>query len=175
MSTDRRVGQRRIAQAGAAYAKEKHLESKISLQEMMQKIEREIDANAGIYPYNDGKLTVDELLRRSGKSAAYLQKNTSKVKELKREVNAWIGRIKGQIASGAPSVRREVNSRVKAANKQLDEIRQNYHEAELQLTRVTAALADATRKIGELEKKNTELLKQLAGSTVVSLKPEQRK
>lgn len=175
MSTDRRVGKRRIAQAGAAYAKEKHLESKISVQEMMQKIELEIDANGGLYPYNDGKLTVDELLRRSGKSAAYLQKNTPKIRELKHEVNAWIGRIKGQIASGAPSVRREVNSRVKAANQQLDDIRQAYSESELQLTRVTAELADATRKIGELEKRNTELLKQLAGKTVVPLKPEQRK
>lgn len=175
MSTDRRVGKRRIAQAGAAYAKEKHLESKISVQETMQRIELEIDANGGIYPYNDGKLTVDELLRRSGKSAAYLQKNTPKIKELRHEVNAWIKRIKGQVATGAPSVRREVNARVKVANKQIDEIRQNYHEAELQLTRVTAELADATRKIGELEKRNTELLKQLAGKNVVSLKPEQRK
>ncbi|MGY4608590.1 DNA repair exonuclease SbcCD ATPase subunit [Bradyrhizobium sp. USDA 4474] len=175
MSTDRHVGQRRIAQAGAAYASEKHLESKISLEEMMGKIEGEIDANDGIYPYNDGKLTVDELLRRAGKSPAYLQKKTPKIEALKNEVNAWIRRVKGQIGSGAPSVRREVNSRVKVANKQLDEIRQNYHEAELQLTRVTAELADATRKIGELEKRNTELLKQLAGKTVVSLKPEQRK
>jgi hypothetical protein len=102
MSTDRRVGQRRIAQAGAAYAKEKHLESKISVQEMMQKIEGEIDANGGIYPYNDGKLTVDELLHRAGKSPAYLQKDTPKIKALKIEVNSWIKRIKGQIASGAP-------------------------------------------------------------------------
>jgi hypothetical protein len=142
---------------------------------MMLQIEREIDANTGIYPYNDGKLTVDELLRRAGKSPAYLQKNTSKIKALKIDVNAWIKRVKGQAATGAPSVRREVNARVKAANQQLDDIRQHYHEAELQLTRVTAELADATRKIGELEKKNTELLKQLAGKTVVSLKPEQRK
>jgi hypothetical protein len=175
MSTDRRIGNRRIAQAGTAYAKEKHLESKISLKEMMGKIEGEIDANDGIYPYNDGKLTVDELLRRTGKSPAYLQKRTPKIEALKREVNAWIKRVKGQIASGALSVRREVNSRVKVANEQLGEIRQNYHEAELQLTRVTAELADATRKIGDLEKRNTELLKQLAGRTVVSLNPEQRK
>ncbi|WP_407112439.1 hypothetical protein [Bradyrhizobium sp. LMG 9283] len=175
MSTDRSIGNRRIAQAGAAYAKEKHLESKISVQEMMRKIEGEIDANGGIYPYNDGKLNADELLERSGKSAAYLQKNTPKIRALRDEVNAWIEHVRGQIATGAPSVRREVNARVKAANSQIDEIRQNYHEAELQLTRVTAELADATRKIGELEKKNTELLKQLAGKTVVPLKPEQRK
>jgi len=175
MSVDRRVGRHRIAQEGAAYAKEKHVESKISIHEMMEKIEREIDANAGIYPYNDGKLTVDELLGRAGKSPAYLQKKTPKIKALRNDVNSWIKRVKGQIASGAPSVRREVNARVKAANKQLDDIRQNYHESELQLTRVTAELADATRKIGELERKNAELLKQLAGKTVVSLKPEQRK
>jgi septation ring formation regulator EzrA len=175
MSTDRRVGNRRIAQAGAAYAKEKHLEGKLSLEEMMLKIEREIDANAGIYPYNDGKLTVWALLDRAGKSPAYLQKNTPKIKALKKEVNSWIERVKGRIAAGAPSVRREVNERVKVANKQIDEIRQAYSESELQLTRVTAELADATRKIGELEKKNTELLKQLAVGTVVSLKPERRK
>jgi chromosome segregation ATPase len=175
MSIDSHVGNPSIAQAGTAYAKEKHLESKISLQKMMRKIESEIDANVGIYPYNDGKLTVDELLQRARKSPAYLQKKTPKIRMLKIEVNAWIKRIRAQIASSAPSVRREVNERVKIASKQLDEIRQNYHESELQLTRLTAELADATRKIGDLEKKNTELLKQLAGNAVVPLRPEQRK
>jgi chromosome segregation ATPase len=173
MSNDRRVGNRRIAQAGTAHAKEKHLASKTSLKETMLKIEREIDANAGIYPYNDGKLTVVELLHRAGKSSAYLQKRTPKIKALKTEVNSWIKRIKGQIAAGAPSVRREVNERVKVANKQIDEIRQAYSESELQLTRVTAELADANRKISELEKKNTGLLKQLAGNVVAPIKPVQ--
>jgi len=175
MNTDRRIGSRRIAVAGTAYAKEKHIESKISLEDMMRTIEREIDANSGIYPYNDGRLTVDELLHRAGKSPAYLQKKAPRIRTLRHDANAWIKRVKGQIASGAPSVRREVNQRVKAVNKQIDEIRQNYHEAELQLTRVTSELTDAVRKMGELKTKNAELLQQLAGKAVVSLKPEQPK
>ena len=175
MSANRHTRKRRIAQAGADYARGKHLESKASLQEMMRRIELDIDANAGIYPYNDGKLTVDELLRRSCKSAAYLQKDTPKIKALKKEVNAWISRVRGQATSGAPSVRREVNERVKVTKKELDDVRQAYAESELQLTRMTAELAEATKKVGSLEKENANLLKRLAGKTVISFKPEQRK
>jgi chromosome segregation ATPase len=166
---------RRIAHEGSNYASKKHLQSKGSLEGVMQRIEEEIDSNEGIYPYNDGKITVDELLRRAGKSPAYLQKNTPKIKALKAEVNAWIKRIKGQIASGAPSVRREVNERVKKAKKEADEVRQAYAEAELELSRTVADLAKAKQTIGELEKQNTSLLMRLAGQTVVPFDLDQQK
>jgi chromosome segregation ATPase len=166
---------RRIALEGSNYANEKHLQSKASLEGMMQKIEEDIDDNECIYPYNKGKITVDELLRRAGKSPAYLQKNTPKIKALKLEVNAWIKRIKGQIASGAPSVRREVNERVKRSKKEAEEVRQAYAEAELELSRTLAELAKAKQTIDELEMQNTALRMRLTGQTVVPFDLDRRK
>lgn len=174
MRSSKRTGTTRIARAGALYADEKHRGSRTTLQELMRAIELEIDGNDGIYPYNDGKLTVDELLRRAGKSAAYLQKKIPKIEALKKEVNEWIRRVKGQAAIGAPSVRKAVNERVNAAKQELTDLRQAYSESELLLTSVTAKLAEAAKKVDRLEQENADLLKKLAGKTVVEFKPEQR-
>lgn len=160
----------RIAAAGTAAAKLKFEESRDLIQQEMRKIDAEIEKNDGVYPYAGGKVSAAEVLRRLGKGEAYLRKKEPPVLvELRQEVESWVDYVTREMAAGARIVRRKVTERVEQVKTELDLVRQHYHEAEIELSDTQTKLQQAEKKLEEMQKQNTMLLKRLNDKMVVDL------
>jgi hypothetical protein len=72
-----------IADEGRKVARNRHINSVKTVHDAMKMIEDDTQANGGIYPLNNGVISVQELLRRAGKSAGYLEKKTDRIVALK--------------------------------------------------------------------------------------------
>jgi len=164
-----------IASRGVEYTAERHRRSRLSFEKLMLQIEHEIDRNGGLYPFNNGILNGIELLKRAGKSPAYLQKKTEKIRALKTEVNAWLKRVSSDIPVNTTSIRREVNRREKEIVAALSASRQAYAELELEFAQITADLAEANQKISTLQKDIATLAVRLAGETITQLRPKTKR
>lgn len=119
----------------------------------MREIEKEVDTNGGLYPYNDGRLSQQELLRRAGVNGAALQKPTHS--DLRTRTNAWLRQIKYKATIGAKSVRAEVTDRIRAKDEELKRVKQRWAEAELQYLEeqreASEIIAKQSQRISELE------------------------
>jgi septation ring formation regulator EzrA len=165
----------RIAGEGSKAAKAKFAASRDLIRERMRDIESDIERNDGVYPYAQGKVSSAEVLRRAGKSEAYLRKKEPpELVELKDEVEDWVVRVTKAMAAGAKVVRRKITERVEHVRGELAQVRQNYIASEILLSETQADLGKAEKKIEELEARNAALLRELADKTVVDL-PTRRK
>ncbi|MGV7219554.1 hypothetical protein [Bradyrhizobium sp. UFLA05-112] len=165
----------RIAGEGTKAAKARFAASRDLIRERMRDIEADIERNDGVYPYAQGKVSAAEVLRRAGKSEAYLRKKEPpELVELKDEVDAWAARVTKAMAAGAKVVRRKITERVGQVQDELAQVRQNYIASEILLSETQADLEKAEKKISELEARNAALLKELAGKTVVDLPPRRK-
>ena len=167
---------RRIAVEGAKAAQKKFAKSRRQIERGMKLIEADIEKNDGeekdiLYPFAGGRITIAEVLRRSGKSEAYLRKADRQpaLADLKREIEAFVDRANALILKGAPSIRRAVSDRVNDANDNVRQIKQAWAEAELEHNETLNKLAKAEKTIEYLTAENASLLKKLAGKTVVDL------
>lgn len=167
----REQNDRRIAGEGSRAAQKKFEESQKQIRAGMVLIEADVEKNNGIYPFAGGRITVAEVLRRSGKSEGYLRKTEQQpaLAELKREIETFVERASARIAKGARTIRRAVSDRVDEANDEVRQIKQTWAEAELEHNEALNKLAQAEKTIEQLEAENATLLKKLAGKTVVEL------
>jgi chromosome segregation ATPase len=165
----------RIASEGTKAAKAKFAASRDLIRKRMREIEAEIEGNDGIYPHAKGRVSAAEVLRRAGKSDAYLRKSEPpELVDLRNEVDEWAARVTKALDAGAKVVRRRITERVEHIQGELAQVRQNYIAAEILLSETQADLEKAASKIAELEAQNAALLKEVVGKTVVDL-PTRRK
>ena len=132
----------------------------------MRDIERDVERNGGLYPLNDGRISVQEVLRRAGLSSAALEKEHHR--DLKCRVSAWVAGAAKRVARGARTIRRAVTERVDAAQGALAAHRQAAAEAELEYVEARIELARLTSRNAELEREVERLKIELAGRNVVS-------
>ena len=156
-----------IAAAGRKETAKRQTDSVTSIHLEMKKIDAEILANNGVYPLNEGKLNIQELLRRVEKSPAYLEKKTPRIIALKTAVTTWLTDTNQKILRGVANIRRSVNERVDKANDEVDDIRQAWAEAELEHAQTFADLVAANATITVLKQQNEELEAKLADSKIV--------
>jgi len=167
--------QLRIATAGAKAAKLKFEASRALIRTRMREIEADVEKHGGVYPYAGGKISCAEVLRRAGKSPAYLRKKEPPaLVKLRDEVDAWVDRVTKDIAADARIVRKKVTDRVLEARSELNLVRQAYAETELELSDMQADLRNAEKTIEQLRGENTTLLKKLSGKTVFELTPRRK-
>jgi hypothetical protein len=164
-----KAGGHAIAEAGRTVARERHLMSAKTLHDAMKMIEDDVQTNGGIYPLNNGVISVQELLRRAGKSAGYLEKKTVRIVALKADVTKWIDLINRKTVRGAKFIKRTVTERVDEANEEVREIRQAWTEAELEYWVTQDKLKAARATIADLQKQNASLLAQNSGTKVVAI------
>lgn len=119
-----------IAAAGRAVAAGRKASTEDSCKAAMAAIEKDVDTNGGVYPLNDGRVTVQEVLRRAGLSKAALEKGHHRA--LKIAVTDWVALSSRKIAGGAKTIRKVVTQRVDDANDRVREIQQAWAEAELE-------------------------------------------
>jgi len=166
---------RRIAAAGAADAGRKFEASREKIRGAMSDIEVDVEKHGGVYPHAGGRVTMAEVLRRAGKSEAYLRKDHPNLRELKEEVETFVDRANTLVAQGARTIRRNITDRVTEAKAEADRVRQAYAEAELEHNETLNKLAEAEKTIEELQAANAKLLQELAGKTVVQFERGARK
>ena len=122
----------------------------------MRQIEQEVDIHSGVYPFNGGRICVQEVLRRAGLSSAALEK--ARHRELRDEVHAWLCRIQKNTANGAKSVRKAVFDSVLGLKLELSALMQQWTEAELRYIEDQAAsqsrIADLERDLSLLRNEN---------------------
>ena len=122
----------------------------------MRAMELEIDANAGLYPFNKGRVTYAEVCRRADVSNATLLKESHR-ETTRKAISAWLEDLADKLVKGQKSVRRKVTERATAAEKNCKQTETHYHMARLELQ-------DARRKIRELQQ---ELLESKAANAAL--------
>lgn len=135
-------------------AKERTANVVSRLRQAMKDIEKDVDENEGIYPYNKGRIDQSEVCRRAGVSKVTLQGPSHKL-TTKQEVDDWVTRQKTSAVVGARRVRRKVTERVEGWKAHHEKIANQYHLAELELV-------EARRRIKELENENAILRDELS-------------
>lgn len=133
----------------------------------MRNIQADVEANKGIYPLNDGRITMQEVLRRADLSSAALEKPHHR--DFKGEVTDWVAGANRRIARGARTIRKVVTERVDDANAEIKAIRQAWTEAELEYVDGRGELAKLTTEKAALMREVQQLRAELAGRNVIPL------
>jgi uncharacterized membrane protein YccC len=154
-----------IADRGRAAAAMKIKATGDMIRQAMRLIERDIESNGGVYPYADGRVSLQEVIRRAGlRSPAVLEK--PRHEDLKAEVQAWLATVTKRVARGAKVVRRMVTERCLDADQRLRDIKQAVVELELEHV---DEIAERDKRIKALTDEVASLRRQLEGATVLRL------
>lgn len=148
----------------------------VKLQKAMREMELEVEQHDGLYPLNGGRITVAEVCRRAGVSEGTLHTSTHR-KTTRSLVSDWVKGATAAVIQGSKRIRRVVTDRADDWKKAHGEIATAYHIGKLEVVDLKAALADAGRRIADLEQTNATLLSQLdkiSSSNVARLPPRKR-
>lgn len=161
-----------ISDHGRRAAADKRRTTAGAIAEAKRSIERDVEKNFGIYPYNSGSVTAAEVLRRAGLDVRLLAK--PRHRELRDHVNLWVKNVQGRTLRGAAVIRRAVTEGRDVARAELDAIRQQWAEAELEFVEAEAALQSVRTKCAVLEDENARLRGLLSGTNVIPILPNSR-
>ena len=118
-------------QSPQARGKKRSLEIAVKVRSMMSKIYEEVCSNGGVYPFNKGSLSSAELCRRADIHPTTLF--TPKQRELGREVNEWLERVKTGNIVGRAAVRRSLGERIEDWRQLYNALAQAHRDTELEL------------------------------------------
>ncbi|QEL21907.1 hypothetical protein FQV39_04425 [Bosea sp. F3-2] len=161
-----------IAIAGRAVAAERKASTQDRCREAMSAIESDVAAHSGVYPFNDGRITVQEVLRRANLSKAALEKPHHR--GLKDAVTQWVALSSAKIARGAKSIRKVVTQRVEDAKDQVHQIQQAWAEAELEYIDAQHQIARLTDENAILRREVDALRERLSCNAVVPIRGKHR-
>lgn len=135
------------------FSKQRSTDIVAKLRKAMSLIEKEIEEQEGLYPFNKGRLTQAEVCRRAGVSKVTLQGSQHKA-TTKVEVDEWVERVTSGIVKGKKNVRKAITDRAETWKADLKEIAQRYHESELSRSDLQRQVAELTEKVRILERKH---------------------
>ncbi|MBD0679931.1 hypothetical protein [Pseudomonas sp. PSB11] len=154
--------------AALARGKERTAEIEHKVLAAMDNIMVEIKANDGIYPYNGGALSKNEVARRAGigKSTFFSPKQV----ELSFRVDLWLDAIKKKEAVGRIRVRRTYAERIEVWKAKYQALENSHIKTELDLQSAQAELEEELTLVANLKAQNAVLLEQLrkAGASKVT-------
>lgn len=128
-------------------------------------IESEL-AQHGYYPYNRGRLSKLEVLRRAAVSAQTLKNATHK--ETAAALDRWLKRLKKTAPTIKPQVEDAKANRIEALEKRLTDVVAHYDRFKLEHNELLYRCED-------LEAENAALRRQLAAShNIISLAPDRK-
>ncbi|MCJ2096327.1 hypothetical protein MKK67_28060 [Methylobacterium sp. J-072] len=157
----------RIGNEGRRVSAQRKLSTRERCEAAMRDIQADVEANKGIYPLSDGRITLQEVLRRAGLSSAALEKRHHH--DFKAEVADWVAGANKRIARGARTIRKVVTERVDEANAEIKAIRQAWTEAELEYVDGRGELAKLTTENAALARQVQQLQAELAGRNVIPM------
>ena len=151
----------------ALYAKSRSEGVCVRLRKAMATIEKEIEEGGGIYPFNNGRLSMAEVCRRAGIHKITLQgeahKNTTKV-----VLKEWLSRLESRMIVGSKAVRRRVADTVDDWKGRYDDLARSYNEMyAIEIVSRNTKLNEALAKITELEKEIIRLRAQCSSGRLL--------
>lgn len=149
----------RHIKAAEASAKVRAAEVSRKVEAAMKTIVDEMNANGGIYPYNGGAISKNEVARRAGISTTTLF--TSKQKALGKRVTLWLDGLKKKETVGRMRVRRSFAERADDWKARYEALKDSHIKTELDLMQAQAERDEALAKVTRLLDEKASLLKQL--------------
>lgn len=148
-----------LADRGRAAAADKATQTRAKIERAKRLITGEIEKNWGVYPYQGGRLTTAEVLRRAGLSETLLAKDRHRT--LRDNVNSWVEKARESLAQGKTTLRKAVTERAAHAEDELTMVRQRFAEAELEYAERENDIARLETKCVELEEEVSRLQTKL--------------
>jgi hypothetical protein len=132
----------------------------------MEVIERDIEANDGLYPFNNGRLSIAEVCRRASIHKVTLQ--GSKHKSTTRVViKEWLENLDKLTVVGAKNVRKRVAASTEEWRERYLVIARKYNELyAIHIISMQKKLDVAQSRISELESENMALIVKLSAGGV---------
>lgn len=132
-------------------------------------IEADVEANQGIYPFNGGRLSIEEVCRRAGIHAVSLHGPLHKDTTLK-DLHRWLDGLLGNMAVGKKVVRKAVTQRADEWQRRfVDQANWVHRYHVLEAARIEELRA-ANARIAELEREVLRLTEQLGPRKIVSIR-----
>jgi len=155
------------------HAKERTEQVRDKVHKAMRSIEKEIEKNDGLYPYNGGRLSQAEFCRRAGINQVTLLRRSHK-KTTKVHVDAWLRDTNNKLLTGKKVVRKAVTKRVDEWRSRYERVATEFHLFKLQAIAKEETIAQKDVRIRELEERLTHLQQELSAGKVIRM-PKKRK
>lgn len=155
------VAREQIRASAAARGALRHDEVVVKVTQAMRAIEKEMQANQGLYPMNGGTLNFIELVRRSGIGPKTLFGANYKDSFKKNVVEPWLSNLRGVAASSQRESKRSAAQRVSEWRELYEDLLTSYRVSELDWHEARRLRAEAEDKVQQLTKENKELRTKL--------------
>ncbi|WP_421558058.1 hypothetical protein [Pseudomonas canadensis] len=154
----------------ALHAKSRTDEVTRKLRNAMIEIEKDIELNEGLYPFNGGRLSLAEVCRRAGVHKITLQGDVHK-ETTKVVVKEWLASLDKKLFGGSKTVRKRVNESADEWRVRYFDLARKYNELyAIEILSRDTKIKAALTKIIELEAEVSKLQEQLASTKVVVLR-----
>ena len=126
------------------------------IQQAMKVISLDIEQNEGVYPFNAGRLSREEICRRAAIKSSILDGPAHRKTTLVM-VNSWLKQTKENIAVGRKIVRKLVTKRADDWKQKSELLATQVHLYHLQMVTLQNKLQHANARIKELEETEIRL------------------
>lgn len=145
------------------------------LKTAMEAIEQDIEENDGLYPFNNGKLSLAEVCRRASIHKITLQGEKHRA-TTKVVVKEWLQNLNKLSVVGAKMVRKRVTSSADEWRDRYLAIARKYNEMyAINIVSMQNKLNEAQNRIADLESENMALRIKLSPDGVSSITNRRRK
>lgn len=149
-----------------AYSRSRSDQVATKLKKAMEEIEKDIEDNGGLYPFNNGRLSLAEVCRRASIHKITLQGKIHRT-TTKLVIKEWIENLDKLLEKGTKKVHKRVTASADEWRDRYTEIAHKYNEMyAIQVVSMQAKLDDAQRQIAELESENMTLRIKLSAGNV---------
>lgn len=130
-----------------------------TVRSVIEIIKEEMENNSGIYPYNNGSLSLAEIARRAGVHPTSFY--TKQQRCFGNEVGEWLDKLKVKNLVGAGRVRRGLASRIEDWKELYQNLQKSQRRIELELQQLEI---DSQREISKRDQEIENLRKLLNSS-----------
>ncbi|WP_434768047.1 hypothetical protein [Pseudomonas triticicola] len=144
------------------YSRSRSDEVLTKLKKAMEAIEKDIQDNDGLYPFNKGKLSLAEVCRRASIHKITLQgeKHNTTTKVVVKE---WLQNLNRSVVIGVKTVRKRVTASADEWRDRYFEIARKYNEMyAINIVSMQSELDKARSRIADLESENIALRVKLS-------------
>lgn len=157
----------RVNRTLVAHAKSRSDEVSVKLHKAMAIIERELEDNDGVYPFNKGRLSMAEVCRRAGIHKITLQGEVHRLTS-RLILKEWLNTLEKQLVKGSKTVRRRVTSKIDDWKERYADLARSYNEIyAIEIVSRDVKLEAALLKIAQLEDELLLLRAQSSDKAVV--------
>lgn len=143
------------------------------LKKAINTIEKDVEGNQGIYPYNKGRVTQAELCRRADIAPQTLYGEHHA--DTRKMVSVWLQRIDAGLVKGNKSVRKTVTARADEWKERFQSSAQQINLYHIDRVRLLEELEKAEKRIAVLDDELAQLRHLQTDGKVIPISPRNSK